>query len=375
MRDVKLVNLSLLAKWKWRIFQADLPLWKLVLRDKYGDSFSSFPPNEGFRWSRFASGWWKKLMKLEDGVSANWLTNRVVRKVSNGREMSFWKDRWMGDQPLAITFPRLFSISLHKEAKVRDVWNLHNGVVSWNLIWRKQPFIWENNLVANCLTSLNGILLGEEEDRWWWLPEENGVFSVKSLYRVLEEVVLEDDRLSVEEEGVFVKLWKSLASSKVVAFSWMAIIDRIPTRANLAFRHVLALVEPCRCILCGHGEETTSHVFLHCDVASLIWRKLMDWLDFNFITPQNLFMHFACWSETCISRRILKALWLIWHAAIWIIWKERNARFFTNQAKSIDEVVDEIKEMSWCWVLSRLQIPSCLFYEWTWNPRKCLNRR
>jgi hypothetical protein len=40
VRDVKLANLSLMAKWKWRLLQADMPLWKLVLRDKYGESIS-----------------------------------------------------------------------------------------------------------------------------------------------------------------------------------------------------------------------------------------------------------------------------------------------------------------------------------------------
>jgi len=188
--------------------------------------------------------------------------------------------------------------------------------------------MWELNLVATCLASLVGIMLGEEEDRWWWLPDESGAFSVKSSYRILENLVLLDVGLSAEEEGIFVKLWKSPAPSKVVAFSWLAFIDRIPTRSNLAFRHILANGDPSVCVLCGQGEETTSHLFLHCDVAVLIWRKVMDWLDINFITPRNLFMHFVCWSEACNSRRLLKAFWLIWHAVIWAIWKERNARIF-----------------------------------------------
>lgn len=128
------------------------------------------------------------------------------------------------------------------------------------------------------------------------MPDENGMFSVNSSYRVLVE-----EGLGVEEEWAFVKLWKSPAPSKVVAFSWMAIIDRIPTRSNLAFRRVLATGDPQGCVLCGHGEETTTHLFLHCNVVALIWRKLMDWLEINLITPSNLFMHFACWSDTCNS--------------------------------------------------------------------------
>jgi len=218
-------------------------------------------------------------------------------------------------------------------------------------------------------------MLGEEEDSWRWLPEESGAFSVNSSYRVLENLVLLDVGLSAEEEGGFVMLWKSPAPSKVVAFSWMAIIDRIPTRSNLTFRHILAHRDPSVCVLCGQGEEMTTHLFLHCDVVVLIWRKIMDWLDINFITPCNLFIHFACWTDACNSRRLLKTFLLIWHAVIWVIWKKRNARIFSNQAKNFDEVVDEIKALSWCWGLSRLRIPSCLFYKWTWNPGECLNRR
>lgn len=171
------------------------------------------------------------------------------------------------------------------------------------------------------------------------------------------------------------KLWKSSAPSKVVAFSWLAIIDRIPTRSNLDRRHALAPGEPRECALCGHGEETTAHLLVHCDVVVMIWRKLMDWLEINFITPQHLLMHFDCWSEACNSRRLLKAFWLIWHAVVWSIWKERNARIFKNQAKHFDEVLDEIKALSWYWAMSRLRKPSCLFYEWTLNPKECLNRR
>ncbi|KEH24139.1 hypothetical protein MTR_7g104745 [Medicago truncatula] len=40
VQNVKLVNLSLLAKWKWRLLQEDQPLWKRVLEDKYGDQSS-----------------------------------------------------------------------------------------------------------------------------------------------------------------------------------------------------------------------------------------------------------------------------------------------------------------------------------------------
>ena len=39
------------------------------------------------------------------------------------------------------------------------------------------------------------------------------------------------------------------------------------------------------------------------------------------------------------------------------------------------ELVEDIKVLSWRWCLTRLKILSCLFYEWSWNPRKCLARQ
>ncbi|XP_024628921.1 uncharacterized mitochondrial protein AtMg00310-like [Medicago truncatula] len=96
VRDVKAVNLSLLAKWKWRLLHEDQSLWKRVLVEKYGDHVGGLAPWEGARWPRFSSLWWKNLMALEDGVGENWFSNRVMRRIGDGRNTSFWEDRWIG---------------------------------------------------------------------------------------------------------------------------------------------------------------------------------------------------------------------------------------------------------------------------------------
>jgi len=283
-----------------------------VLLEKYGENARGFTPVEGgARWPRFASGWWKDLMSLEGGMAANWFTARVVYKVVNRRSTSFWKYRWIAEQSLATSFPRIFSISSQKEAKVRDLWTCQNGEVHWNLGWRRQPFLWERNLIHNLLALLEGATLREEDDKWLWLPEEGGAFLVRSSYRVLEEILLLEGGLNPLEEGVFTKLWKSPAPSKVIAFSWMLLLDHIPTRSNLAFRRVLAAGEDHSCVLCGLGEESTTHLFLQCDVVSLIWRKVMSWLGFNFITPQNMLVHFECWSGEANSKQLRNGFWLI----------------------------------------------------------------
>jgi hypothetical protein len=37
VKDIRVVNLSLLTKWRWRILQSERPLWKEMLVSKYGN--------------------------------------------------------------------------------------------------------------------------------------------------------------------------------------------------------------------------------------------------------------------------------------------------------------------------------------------------
>jgi len=100
----------------------------------------------------------------------------------------------------------------------------------------------------------------------------------------------------------------------------------------------------------------------------------LKWLDFSFITPPNLFVHWACWSNEGRNKRIRKGLWIIWHATIWVIWQARNHIIFRNEVKYVDDLLPKIMVMSWRWSLSRLSMQTCLYYEWSWNPQECLRR-
>lgn len=48
------------------------------------------------------------------------------------------------------------------------------------------------------------------------------------------------------------------------------------------------------CVWCEGVVETSTHIFLHCELVYYVWRKLMSWLGVNFIIPDNLFSHFEC---------------------------------------------------------------------------------
>ena len=121
---------------------------------------------------------------------------------------------------------------------------------------------------------------------------------MKSAYEKVKDLVDLEDVWSDDEKRVFEKLWKSPAPSKVVAQAWKVLLNRVPTEVNLALRNVLNLEVSTLCVLCNGAEESSTHLFLHCDVASLVWSKLMLWLDCHFVIPPNLFVHWECWSRS-----------------------------------------------------------------------------
>jgi hypothetical protein len=48
VRDIRVVNISLLAKWRWRLMVSSNVLWKEVLMAKYGDNISRMVEGDSY---------------------------------------------------------------------------------------------------------------------------------------------------------------------------------------------------------------------------------------------------------------------------------------------------------------------------------------
>jgi hypothetical protein len=172
---------------------------------------------------------------------------------------------------------------------------------------------------------------------------------------------------------VFGKIWKSAAPSKVCAFSWQLLLQRIPTRDNLRIRGVNVEAN-MGCPLCGNHEETEIHLFLHCNVAATVWYRICRWLSQVVVIPPNLMNSFAVLIGCGVGKKGRKGIMVIWHAFMWCIWRTRNDVIFNNGTVDVNQMVDDIKRISWQWFIGRLASAPCLLYEWCWIPKNCFSR-
>jgi hypothetical protein len=201
-----------------------------------------------------------------------------------------------------------------------------------------------------------------------------GSFSVKSAYNFLVKELWTDNVLEGELVEVFDHLWDSPAPSKVIAFSWQLLYDRTPTRFNLGARGITLEDKPWECVGCVGNVETSNHLFLHCPCAMKIWGGIFKWLGVHIIIPPSLPTLFEVLKGSARNPKIRKGYLMIWHATLWAMWKARNNAIFSSGTFLPDQVVDDIKVISWKWSLGRLKILPCLFYEWTWDPGDCFMR-
>lgn len=109
-RDLQLVNLALLDKWRWRLLSGASNIWRDILVVRYGVThmISILDGRVGRR--RFASSWLIGVSLLVSKVtdSTYWFRDDLSLRVGF---TSFWEDIWVGDFTMCYRFPLLFLIS------------------------------------------------------------------------------------------------------------------------------------------------------------------------------------------------------------------------------------------------------------------------
>jgi hypothetical protein len=155
--------------------------------------------------------------------------------------------------------------------------------------------------------------LNNEQDTLVWKFEANGLFSVKSMYVVINFRGV----LPISVHSV----WKIKVTPKIHFFLWLIAHNKLLTRDNLVKRHN---VDDLTCLFCNE-EESCNHLFCECVDFSAAWSELKiisnNSVDINHISDiTNLWNHDK---KFRIINMILAAL-------LRVIWLTRNDMYFNR---------------------------------------------
>ena len=81
---------------------------------------------------------WKEIRKEWELLSTN-----AVFLIGDGRRISFWEDIWCSGEALKIAFPALFDLTVHKDARVVDIWDNTSEVGGWVPCFSRASTDWE----------------------------------------------------------------------------------------------------------------------------------------------------------------------------------------------------------------------------------------
>nr|GEX76857.1 RNA-directed DNA polymerase, eukaryota, reverse transcriptase zinc-binding domain protein [Tanacetum cinerariifolium] len=200
--------------------------------------------------------------------------------LGDGRDILFWLDRWVDHRSLCDKFPRLYHLDRSREGSVLDKGSSVNGV------W----------------------------DKWRWMLDDDGEFTVKELAKFIEEKIPHTDNGGQET------VWNKLVPKKVNIFVWRALKGRLLVHVELDRRDID--LDSVLCLSCNIVVETCDHCLVTCDLAMSVWEKVFNWWKVGSIIAFSIDELFSCSGGV----NVLTLLSHVWQAVIWtfgyLIWKE-----------------------------------------------------
>ncbi|KAJ9705958.1 hypothetical protein PVL29_003867 [Vitis rotundifolia] len=306
-------------------------LWKKVIRTKYG--------KEGFGWrtketrGTYGVGVWKEILK-----EANWCWDNLMFKVGKGTRVSFWTDHWCGDTALSLMFPQLFTLSVQRNATVKDVWDSSLGQGGWNLIFSRDFNDWELDLIGDLLILLRDFRTSSEEDSVFWKEGNHDTFRVKDAFRLLDAPNVTAFPIKC--------IWVDKVPTKVAFFAWEASWGKILTLDRLQKRGWQ--LANC-CFLCGCIEENVNHILIYCTVVRTLWDIVLALVGVQWVFPETVKEVLWSWRGSFVGRK-RKRIWnSIPLCIFWTVWKERNRLAFRGGHLDIQKLKNSFVCNLWSW--------------------------
>ena len=174
------------------------------------------------------------------------------------------------------------------------------------------------------------------EDKWVWEKEGSGIFTSKSLFKILIE------KLNYNPYNFYHFIWKILIPNKVRVFGWLLTLKKLNTQDLLQKRQLFLFVSPSWCVNCRNGSESVNHLFLHCSLAQRVWTKIIQKFAVSWVLPQDI-NHLIVGDFMSGRDKRTKVLWsLVIFAVFWILWREMNQRIFEDEEESLANIMESV---------------------------------
>ncbi|GKV09632.1 hypothetical protein SLEP1_g21103 [Rubroshorea leprosula] len=301
-------------------------------------------------------------------IPKGWLSEGFRMNIGDGKSASFWWDSWGREGCLANKFPRLYLLSTGKENSCNQMGSIRSGSWEWKLTWRRNLFEWEAGEVADLERMIEGVKVNPGwPDKWEWIHDKEGHYSTKSAYHILAS-----DQSGPCGHSIFKRVWNPSLPTKVSAFNWQLVLDRIPTKVNLLKRGVIKDMEESKCVVCEEHEEDAAHLFLRCRMTQWLWEACAKWwgaevkLDIDCL---KTFENFGEWSKGTRTRQGWDC---IWSTVVWTVWLARNQKLFQHKEINAGKLFELIQLRSFIWIRARNDRYAFTLTDWFINPIACL---
>ncbi|XP_020243054.1 uncharacterized protein LOC109821279 [Asparagus officinalis] len=140
-------------------------------------------------------------------------------------------------------------------------------------------------------------------------------------------------------------VWEKLNYPKHSFIVWLAIQNKLLTQDRL---HKKGIIQSNQCYLCeGTVEENRDHLFFDCKFSNCVWNGIMEWLKFKWRSADwhMLTNWYISRMRGKGNKQKIKRLALT--ATIYNIWRERNARIFKKESRSVEQLIKIIKLDIW----------------------------
>nr|GEV96344.1 hypothetical protein [Tanacetum cinerariifolium] len=312
------LNEVLLTKQLWKVMSKEKTLWVKWITTARLKGKSIWMANAGSS----SSAGWKDLLKLRDKVR-----DHVLWKIVDGTKVSAWNDRWdsLGHLSDTISSRDIYEAGLTMESTLTALVNINNG--NWPEGWLE-----EYPILSNYQTPQ---LTNEIEDKIVWIDNTGAerVFGTRIVWR-------DWNNYSAKMEWHPV-IWYNMSIHRHTFVVWMALQNKLMTQENIAKWKDDAGM---KCSLCQCCMNSIEHLFFMCPFTNAVWREVQKMLNMQLSYDWQIII------DELIGLPNNKNVWsivrkLVFGAAVYFIWQERNRRMFQNEKREVKNIVEIVKEI------------------------------